>query len=100
MKQNQKKAATGWKLSLEYSFIGSAMASPSRIALADLAEHRLEDGVAGRFAGDVEGLENRHAARRSACPGSAMVRAMMFFSIRLPKIGTLRRTGPSPCGRA
>ena len=62
MKQNQKNAATGWKPGTEYSFIGLAIASPSRIASVDLAVHLLEHGVAGRFAGDVQRFENRHAA--------------------------------------
>ena len=62
MKQNQKNAATGWKPGTECSFIGLAIASPSRIASATLRVHPLEHGVAGRFAGDVQRFQNRHAA--------------------------------------
>ena len=51
MKKNQKNAAIGWKRHLEYSFIGLAIASPSRIDSEILREHALEHGVAAPFRG-------------------------------------------------
>ena len=45
-----------------------------RFALADgvvdLAEHRLEGRVARRFAGDVQGLQDRHAAGHERAQGA------------------------------
>ena len=79
MKKNQKKAAQGWNLHLENSFIGLAIDSPSRICSPILVNMNLEHGVAGRFAGDVQPFEDRHAAGDQGAQGAGGAGQDAFF---------------------
>ena len=79
MKKVQKKAAQGWNLHLAVFLhrLGDRFALAD--LLADFGEQVLEHRVAGRFAGDVESLENRHAAGDEGAQGAGGAGEDAFF---------------------
>ncbi len=81
------------------SFIGLAIDSPSRIDSITLPNMPLEHGVAGRFAGDVQGLENRHAAGDQRAQGARGAGQDVLLDQLAEDRHLEREQCPSPRGR-
>ena len=95
MKQNQKNSRDRVEPGTEYSFIGLAIDSPSRIdseiLVYSFSNMALPDVSRVMFSASRIGTP-----LATSVPSVRVVRATIFFSIKLPKIGILMMNRSQP----
>ncbi len=95
MKNVQKKAAMKWNFVREYSFIGLAIDSPSRIAsqILPYSSSNIALPAVSRVMLSASRIGTPEVIK---VPKVRVVRARMFFSTKAPKIGILSMNRSQP----